>query len=139
MEKEDFNGLTMKKAFEKLNEIAVSNDVDFIIDMWNEAVAEGVVENEVMDITEENLNIFYPTAADFAKAVSWQQQFCYSDSYFYVTPTKEPVSFTYIDDENSPIYLEELAKYLVNINSNSDEDEVTRTYEDICNDNYELN
>lgn len=139
MEKEDFNGLTMKEAFEKLNEIVVSNDVDFIIDMWNEAVAEGVVENEVMDITEENLNTFYPTAADFAEAVSWQQRFCYSDCFFYVTDAKEPISFTYIDDENSPIYLEELAKYLVNINSNSDKDEVTRTYEDICNDNYELN
>lgn len=116
MKKEDFNGLTMEEAIEKLNEISFPNEADFIIDMWNEAVSEGVVENEVMDITEENLNTFYPTAADFAEAVSWQQRFCYSDCFFYVTPTKEPISFTYIDDENSPICLEVLAKYLLKMN-----------------------
>ncbi len=143
MKKEDFNGLTMEEAIEKLNELSVSNepnDIYFIIDMWNEAVAEGVVENEVMDISEENLNIFYPTAADFAQAVSWRQQFCYADCFFYITPTKEPISFTYIDDENSPIYLEALAKYLLKINNNSEEEiEIEiRTYEDVCNDDYEL-
>ena len=121
MTEKDFIGMTYDEALNKMNDVRYCvifemDDFQSIIDMWNNAISEGNLGGEyyIEYLDDVNLNSHYSTAAAFAEAVSYSQNFKWQDDFFYVDDCNEPISFTYLNDDNCPINFELLAEYLSN-------------------------
>lgn len=116
-------------------------DFGELIDIFNNVsnVSFTIHQNEwhsIDDIVPEDMRV--ETGFNSAKAKTYDT----ADEYVYYVDL-QLYSFSERSDDYCPFSMKTLAKFVyvfcLNYKNNSDEDEVTRTYEDICNDNYELN
>lgn len=84
-----------------------------LVELWNEYLEVNRYDSYIYYLEENSLNSMYSSAADFAQKVMYEQQFRWTDDFFYVNDSGEPFSFNYRDDENCPIDIDDLANWLI--------------------------
>lgn len=109
-----YSGMNDHEIMLQITSTLSEDDSAFFIKMWNEYAEVNNENYQIYDLTAETLNQFFPSAADFAEKVSYQQAFKWQDPYFYMTECGEPISFCYLDDVRCPIVFEDLINYLIN-------------------------
>lgn len=131
----EYHGKNLVEIEAKLLE----KDFGELIDIFNNVsnVSFTIHQNEwysIDDIVPEDMRV--ETGFNSAKANTYNT----ADEYVYYVDY-QLYSFSELSDDSCPFSVKTLAKsvYVFCLNYKNDSKEVTRTYEDICNDNYEFN